>query len=131
MNISILVFGSEIFLETLPDQIRDTPAFSIEAIANLNQAVSKIQIAPPDVILVQASSDGSMELCCWLKEQTKLSWIYCILLEDRSHILSDKANCDDLWESQMMSAALRQGADAYIWWLSENSFKDNFVKDVS
>jgi two-component system cell cycle response regulator len=128
MNISILVFGSEIFFETLPDQIRDTAAFSIEAITNLNQAVSKIQIAPPDVILVQASSDGSMELCCWLKEQTKLSWIYCILLEDRSHILSDKSKYDDLWESRITSAALRQGADAYIWWLSENSFKNNPVK---
>ncbi len=128
MNISILVFGSEIFLETLPDQIRDTTAFSIELIANLNQAVSRIQIAPPDVIVVQASSDGSMELCCWLKEQTKLSWIYCILLEDRSHILSDKAFGDELWEAEIMSAALRQGADSYIWWLRENSFKDNLVK---
>ena len=128
MNISILVFGSDRFLETLPDQIRDTTAFSIEAIANLNQAVSRIQIAPLDIVLVQASSDGSMELCCWLKEQTKLSWIYCILLEDRSHILSDRTKCDDLWESQMTSAALRQGADAYIWWQTENSFKANQVK---
>jgi diguanylate cyclase (GGDEF)-like protein len=128
MNISILVFGSEIFLKTLPDQIRDTTAFSVEVIANLNQAVSRIQIAPPDVILVQASMDGSLELCCWLKEQTKLSWIYCILLEERSHILLDKTKEDDLWESEMMSAALRQGADAYIWWLPETSDNDNLVQ---
>ena len=83
MNISILVFGSDSFLAKLPDQIRNTSEFSVEAIDNLSQAVSHIQITPPDVMLVQASLDDSMKLCHWLKEQTKLSWIYCILLEDR------------------------------------------------
>lgn len=131
MNISILIYGTEIFFKTLPDQIRDTPTFSIEVIANLNQAVSRVQIAPPDIILVQASADGSLELCCWLKEQTKLSWIYCILLEDRSHILSDKLEQDELWEVEMVSAALRQGADAYIWWLPEYSLGDNLIKSIA
>ncbi|MBF2065052.1 MAG: diguanylate cyclase [Calothrix sp. C42_A2020_038] len=131
MNISILVYGSETFLKTLPDQIRDTTAFSIEVIANLNQAVSRVQISPPDVILIQASMDGSLELCCWLKEQTKLSWIYCILLEDRPHILADKPKYDDFWESEMVSAALRQGADAYIWWYPESSSSKNLVKPTA
>jgi two-component system cell cycle response regulator len=78
MNISILVFGKNNFIATLPDQIRYATAFSVEVIDNLNHAVSQIKITPPDIILVQASLDGSMELCSWLKDQTKLSWIYCI-----------------------------------------------------
>jgi diguanylate cyclase (GGDEF)-like protein len=121
MNISILVFGSDSFFATLPDRSRDRSAFSVEVIANLDQAVSRIQNTPPDVILVQASWDGSMGLCSWLKEQTKLSWIYCILLEDRTHVLTERSNRDYSWESEMVSAALRQGADAYMWWLPENT----------
>jgi diguanylate cyclase (GGDEF)-like protein len=115
MNISILVFGSHHFLSTLPDQIRDTSAFSVEAISNLNQAVLRIQMTPPDVILVQASWDGGMELCLWLKEQTKLSWIYCILLEDRPQLLAEKSQSSREWELEMSCAALHQGADAYLW----------------
>ena len=117
MSISILVFGSDRLGATLPDQIRDGRAFSIEVIDNLNQAVSRINIAPPDVILIQASLDGSMELCCWLKEQTKLSWIYSILLEERPQVLVNLSKYGRSWESSMICAALQQGADAYIWWL--------------
>lgn len=116
MNTSILVFGSDKFLASLPDQIRDATAFSVEVIANLNQAVSRIQITPPDIILVQASLNASMELCCWLKDQTKLSWIYCILFEDRPELLSQR-NWE--WDLEMTSTALKQGADAYIWQIPE------------
>jgi len=117
MNISILSFGSDKFLATLPDQIHNATAFSVEVIANLNQAVSRIQMTPPDIILVQASWEGSMELCCWLKEQIKLSWIYCILLEDRPQLLASKIKNGGNWEMEMTSAVLQQGADAYIWCL--------------
>ncbi|MBW4614723.1 MAG: GGDEF domain-containing protein [Desmonostoc vinosum HA7617-LM4] len=119
MNISILVFGSNNFLATLPDQIRDATTFSVEVITNINQAVSRIQMMPPDVILIQASMDSSMELCCWLKDQTKLSWIYCILFEDRFQQLSQKRKYGSQRELEMTAAALKQGADAYIWQLSE------------
>ncbi len=115
MNISILVFGNDDFLGTLPDQIHNATALKVEVIANLNQAVSHIQMTPPDIILVQASVYNSMELCCWLKEQIKLSWIYCILLEDRPQLLTDKSKYGGNWELEMTCCVLRQGADAYIW----------------
>ncbi|MCW5313887.1 diguanylate cyclase [Nostoc sp. KVJ3] len=116
MNISLLVFGKNNFIATLPDQIRYATAFSVEVMDNLNQVVSRIKTTPPDIILIQASLDGSMELCIWLKEQTKLSWIYCILFEDRSQQLTDR---NKGWhrELEMSAAALKQGADAYIWHL--------------
>jgi diguanylate cyclase (GGDEF)-like protein len=131
MNISILVFGSDNFLATLPDQIRDASAFNVEVIANLNQALSSIQNTPPDVMLVQASSDGSMELCRWLKEQTKLSWIYCILLEERPQQIADRSKYGWEWELEMTSSALRQGADAYIWRIPEETTEKSLVAELS
>ncbi|KST62370.1 GGDEF domain-containing protein [Mastigocoleus testarum] len=119
MNISIFVFGNDKFIATLPKEIRDTNVFSIEMITNLNEAVSRIQNFPPDVILVQASQDGSMELCNWLKEQTKLSWIYCILLEDRPRLVDARTEQSREWELDVTCTALRQGADAYIWYSLE------------
>jgi diguanylate cyclase (GGDEF)-like protein len=116
MNISILVFGSDKFLASLPDQIRDATIFSVEVIANLNQAMSRIKITPPDIILVQASLNASTELCCWLKDETKLSSIYCILFEDRLELISQRSW---EWDLEMTSTALKQGADAYIWQIPE------------
>ncbi|MBD2440266.1 diguanylate cyclase [Nostoc sp. FACHB-110] len=115
MNISILVFGSKQFLTTLPDQILDTTTFSVEVIADFHQAVSNIQINPPDVIFIQASLDDSIELCSWLKSQPQLSWVYCILFEDRAYQLATKSRQDLGRKWEMTATALRQGADAYIW----------------
>ena len=116
MNISILVFGNDEFLATLPTQIIGADAKSIEATTDLQMAVSRILLDPPDVILVQSSQNDSMQLCCWLKEQTKLSWIYCILLEDSPELIADRKNQGWEWELEMTSKALGLGADAYIWY---------------
>jgi two-component system cell cycle response regulator len=124
MSISILVFGSNTFLSTLPDQISCSDAFSVEVITNVNQAVSRIQATPPDIILVQASLDGSMELCGWLKDQTKLSWMYCIMFEDRPQQLAQRSKYGLHRELEITAAALRQGADAYIWQLPEQTLAE-------
>ncbi len=115
MKNSILIFGSDNFLARLPDQICDANSFNLEVITNLNQAISYIQNTPPDILILQASCEGSLELCSWLKEQTKLSWIYCILLEDRSQLLLSRSKYGRDWELEMTCVALQEGADAYIW----------------
>ncbi|WP_016951903.1 GGDEF domain-containing protein [Anabaena sp. PCC 7108] len=120
MKSSILVFGSTNFLATLPDQILDTNIFSIDIVTSLSQAQSCIHITPIDIILVQASLEGSMELCSWLKEQTKLSCVYCILFEDRPELLTQKSQENWEWELLVNAAALEQGADAYVWQIPEN-----------
>ncbi|MBH8553382.1 GGDEF domain-containing protein [Nostocaceae cyanobacterium CENA357] len=120
MKISILVFGSNNFLATLPDHIRNTTAYILEVITDAHQAVAHIQITPPDIILVQASLDGSIQLCGWLKEQTQLSWIYSIFLEDRPEELANRSKYGWEWELQMTAIILNQGADAYIWQLPED-----------
>ncbi len=125
MNISILVFGSDDFLTTLPDQISYRNAFNLEQIANLNQAMSHIQLEQPDILLLQASLNGSVEICSWLKNQIKLAGIYCILLEDRLDLLADinYQELDSQWE--MTAKALCQGADAYILPLPEPKKSQN------
>jgi len=128
MNISILVFGSDNFFANLPDQIRDTTVFNVEVIANLNQAVSRIQITPPDIMLVQASLNASTELCCWLKDETKLSSIYCILFEDRLELISQR-NWE--WDLEKTSTALKQGADAYIWQIPQEKIDRNSALSVN
>ncbi|GAB1544262.1 hypothetical protein NUACC21_69380 [Scytonema sp. NUACC21] len=112
---SILIFGGDNFLAQLPKHIRDTSSYSIELTSNFERAVSCIESTLPDVLLVQASWDDSMKLCHWLKEQPELSWIYCILIEDRPQLLMLKNTCSQDWELEMTSYALQQGADAYIW----------------
>ncbi|MBD2597053.1 diguanylate cyclase [Nostoc sp. MBR 210] len=125
MNISILVFGSDKFFAKLPDQILDTTAFTVEVIADFHQAISQLENEPPDVIFIQASLDKSIELCGWLKNQTQLSWLYCILFEDRSYQLTAKSEQDLCWEWEMTTTALRQGADAYIWQLTDEIIAQN------
>ncbi|AFY99951.1 diguanylate cyclase [Calothrix sp. PCC 6303] len=119
MNISILIYGSDRFFATLPDQIRNANALNdIEIVDNLNQAISRIQITPPDLIIIQASLEGSLDLCFSIREQAKLSSIYSILIEDRPQMLADRSQQNRNWDLEMTTAALGQGADAYIWWFS-------------
>ncbi|GBE92561.1 diguanylate cyclase [Nostoc cycadae] len=127
MNISILVFGSDEFVAQLPDQILDATAFRLAVITDFQEAISQLEIEPPDVIFVQASLDGSIELCGWLKNQPQLSWLYCILFEDRSYQLAAKSEQDLCWEWEMTATALRQGADAYIWQLTHEIIDKNTV----
>jgi two-component system cell cycle response regulator len=128
MNFSILVFGSHEFLATLPAQILNTTACNLEVIADFNQAISQIQISPPDVIFVQASLDRGIELCDWLKNHAQLSWLYCILFEDRPYQLAAKSKQDLCWEWEMVSTALKQGADAYIWQIVDENLDDQSVR---
>ncbi|HYW19733.1 MAG TPA: diguanylate cyclase [Nodularia sp. (in: cyanobacteria)] len=125
MKISILVFGSNNLLAKLPHHVLDVSDFSIQVIMDLDQAMSHIQIAPPDIILAQASLFGSMEMCRWLKTHPQLSWIYCILLEDRFQQLAARTKQDWEWELEMTATALKQGADAYIWQVPET--KTDFI----
>ncbi|QLE57393.1 GGDEF domain-containing protein [Nostoc sp. TCL26-01] len=129
MKMTILVFGSSNFLGKLPDQIRDETTFNLEVITDFRQAVSQIQIASPDVIIVQASLKGSLELCGWLKEQIQLSCIHCILVEDRLQQLANKSQQGWEWEFEMTATALHQGADAYIWQLPAAT--DDIFTDIS
>jgi two-component system cell cycle response regulator len=124
METLILVVGSDEFLATLPEQIRDG-IFTVEVAANSDEARSWIEVRPPDVLMVQASLDGSLELCRWLKQQTQLTWIYCILLEDRPQIIPERSPASWNWEFEITAAALEESADAYVWLLQGEATDEN------
>ena len=127
METSILIVGSDEFLATLPHQIRDGTAFTVEVAANSNEAWSCIEVRPPDILMVQASLDGSLELCGWLKQQTKLTWIYCILLEDRPQIILERSPASWNWEFETTAAALEESADAYVCLLPGEATSQNHL----
>ncbi|KJH70549.1 GGDEF domain-containing protein [Aliterella atlantica] len=112
MNNSILVVGSNEFYQALPEQIRDGRSFIVEVANNIDEASSWVEIRPPDILLVQASLDDSQEFCLWLKEQVTLSWLYCILIEDRAEKIAQN-RVSSSWE--LAAAALEESADAYVW----------------
>ena len=114
MDTSILVVGSNKFFAALPAQTHDR-TFTVEVAANVKEARFSLELRPPDVLIVQASVDNSLELCRWLKQQTKLTWIYCILLEDRPQMVPERSPASWNWEFEVAAAALEENADAYMW----------------
>ena len=119
--------GSDEFRSTLPEQIHDG-TFKIEVAANVNEAQSWLEtVKPPDVLMVQASLDGAFELCRWLKQQTKLIWIYCILLEDRLQIIPERSLASWNREFELTAAALEESADAYVWLVQGEGIEDYLI----
>ena len=126
---SILVFGNQDFLAKLPHDIVDATLIDTELIMDCHEAISRIQTAPPDVILAQASHDGWMNICHWLTKQAELCWVYFILLEDRPQELAARKQGGSQWELEMTARVLRNGVDAYICHISpENT--DYTPRDV-
>jgi diguanylate cyclase (GGDEF)-like protein len=126
---SILVFGNQDFLTKLPHDIVDATYIDTELIMDCHEAISRIQTAPPDVILVQTSHDGWMKICHWLTNQAELCWVYCILLEDRLQELAARKQLGSQWELEMTACVLRQGVNAYICdILPENrDYSDSYI----
>ena len=126
METSILVVGSDEFRSTLPEQIHDG-TFKIEVAANFNEAQSWLEVRQPDILMVQASLDGALELCRWLKQQTKLIWSYCILLEDRLQIIPERSLASWNREFELTAAVLEESADAYVWLVQGEGIEDYLI----
>lgn len=115
MHTSILTVGSDEIFATLPNQISYETACNVENAVNIEEAQNWIEVKPPDVLIVKASLNGSLELCHWLKQQMPLAWVYCILLEDRPQIVTQKSRGNWRLEVEMTATVLEDAADAYIW----------------
>jgi diguanylate cyclase (GGDEF)-like protein len=118
MNTSILIVGSYEFLNALPKEIHKQANFSLQIVNSVDEALSWLRIRVPDILLVQASIHNSEKFCQWSKEQSALTSLYCILLEDRP--LGDRHSCT--WDVEQTAAILEDVADAYMgfWWLDDN-----------
>jgi two-component system cell cycle response regulator len=113
-NASILLIGGDDFLSTLLTRVQRLVVCTVEVAPNSSEAVPLIQAQQPDLIIVQGNQPGGLELCYELKDQAKLAWIYCILLDLPDQHL-DAAWHDREWELEARIEALEGGADAYLW----------------
>jgi len=113
MDASILIVGSDDFVDTVSDLVQELSAFAIQVASHPREAISLVQAQQPDLLLLQASQPGVFDLCQQVKTQSQLAWIYCILVPTRS-----PANLtlpvDPTALLQLEVQALQMGADAFL-----------------
>lgn len=113
MDASILLVGGDDFLSTLLDRTRNLVACTVEAAVEIGDAMSLIQAQQPDVVIFERSQAASFDLCRRVKDQARLAWIYCIVL-DLAGIAADKAPWEHQLDQARRAEALDKGADAYL-----------------
>lgn len=113
MDASILLIGGDDFLSTLLDRVHNLLNCAMEVASNPGEAVPLIQAQQPDLIILEENQPGSLKLCCEIKEQAKLAWIYCILIKTPAQVLDDPW-LDYIWDLESKTIALEGGADAYL-----------------
>lgn len=107
MDASVLLVGSNSFQSLLLDLIRDLATFTVQGVTNPYEAMPLIQAQQPDLLLIQANQVDSLALCQQIKSQNRLTWIYCILIDDLPQKLSE--------QMQVEIDGLEAGADALLW----------------
>lgn len=114
MDASILIVGDRGFIEAIANRIQNFADFTVEVALSSREAMPLIQAQQPDLLLLQASQLGSLELCRQLKEQTRLAWIYCILLADLAALLVGDPLSYGSHAATATAEALEAGADACL-----------------
>ncbi len=114
MDGSILVVGGNDFQATILDRLETLPACDVDVASTPKEAQHLIQAQQPDVLILQASLVGNLDLCRQLKQQTSLAWIYCILIADQPETQSEEIVPGWNWELACRTAALEGGADAFL-----------------
>lgn len=90
MDASLLLVGDSQF-QRLMDWVREIASLSVETAADPLEAMPLIMAQQPDLLLVQAAHPESLALCHQVKEQSRLAWIYCIVINDQAILDSDQA----------------------------------------
>lgn len=108
MDASILLVGNDAFRSLLLESIQELADFTVEVAPNPDEAAPLIQAQQPDILVMQASLPGCLELCRQTKNQSRLAWICCILLDDRPFP-------DRQVQQSIATDALEAYADNYDW----------------
>jgi two-component system cell cycle response regulator len=114
MDACVLVVGNEQFLTTFVNQICNIVSGTVEASGYLDEVISLIQSIQPDVLILQATQVGSLELCHQIKQQTNLGWTHCILVNDQCEMTNDGISPEPCRDLNAYAKALENGADAYL-----------------
>lgn len=121
MDASILLVGDDPFQSLVSDLIYDLTPFAVEAVADPFEAMLLVQAQQPDLLLIQAETLGSLDLCRQIKSQSRLAWIYCLVLDYRVSLEGLSLPELHQWQERENTArinALEAGADAYFPWLA-------------
>jgi two-component system cell cycle response regulator len=113
MTASILIVGENNFLATLLDRVRDLADCTLETAPGPGEAMPLIQAQQPDLLILQANPDG-LQLCQQIKAQSRLAWIYCLLIADDTEVAGSEAGGILSGNIELQAQALEQGADAYL-----------------
>jgi two-component system cell cycle response regulator len=113
MDASILVIGGNTFLATLDKFLQGLTELSVEVSPSPSEALPLIQAQQPDILLLQAEASGAFDLCQQIKSQSRLAWIYCIVVMTESVPVSTSLQGGEP-EIDFRIAALTAGADACL-----------------
>ncbi|NJL23154.1 MAG: diguanylate cyclase [Leptolyngbyaceae cyanobacterium SM1_3_5] len=108
MDASILLVGNGSFRSLILKSIQELATFTVEVAPNPDEAAPLIQAQQPDILVMQASLSGCLELCRQTKNQSRLAWICCILLDDRPFPPRQI-------QQAIATDALEASADGYDW----------------
>lgn len=114
MDASILLVGSQIFLNLWSEPI-ERGTYTLEVALDPREAVPLIQAQQPDILIIDASQPDNLALCRQIKAQSRLAWIYCILLDQRDQEAIEPWTVLQQQELENKAIALEAGADAYLW----------------
>jgi two-component system cell cycle response regulator len=114
MDASILLIGGENFRLSLLNLVRETAALTVEIAVDPLEAMPLILAQQPDVLLIQSTLHNGLDLCRQVKAQSRLAWIYCILVNDRA-----EPDRDPVRQIKAEIDALSAGADAYLLFSGE------------
>jgi two-component system cell cycle response regulator len=113
MDASILVVGGNTFLDVLDQFLQGLTDLSTEVAPNPAEALPLIQAQQPDILLIQADAHGAFDLCQQVKSQSRLAWIYCILVKAEPFQVSGPISQDEA-EANFCIQGLASGADACL-----------------
>ncbi len=117
MDASILLIGDEQFRSPLLALIRKTKN-PVQMLAEPLEAMPLILAQQPELILVQAKQEQSLDLCERIKAESRLAWIYCIVIEDQvieDQVIEDQEQSSRSADLELRAIALEAGADAYLY----------------
>ncbi|MBD1910844.1 MULTISPECIES: diguanylate cyclase [unclassified Leptolyngbya] len=113
MDASILIVGSDDFVDTFSSLVEKLSIFAIQVASHPREAMSLVQAQQPDLLLLQASELGVLDLCQQIKSQSQLAWIYCIVIQT-APTLGHMQLSDPTLLLQAEIQALQMGADALL-----------------
>lgn len=113
MDASILLIGDARFRDALLTLIQFPNDVAVEHVADPFEAMPLILAQQPDLLLIQASQTQSLELCQQVKAQSRLAWIYCMVVDDVG-IDSRDQSLDAIQRLDLHTAILEAGADVVL-----------------